>query len=84
MQTFTMVMQHPDLTVTSEEKVLDAILMWGMKANEVCEWEVVDELMMHSTLELLFGERLQSVHDFLSFVRYPIMPLTLLKKVMMQ
>ncbi|EXB56306.1 BTB/POZ domain-containing protein [Morus notabilis] len=78
---FSNIIRHPDLTVTSEEKVLDVILMWGMKANEVCEWEVVDELMMRSTPELLFGERLQSVHDILSFVRYPIMPLTLLKKL---
>ena len=74
-------MQHQDLTVTSEEKVLNAILMWGMKAKEVCGWEVVDELMTHSTPELLFGDRLLSVHEFLSFVRFPIMPLALLKKV---
>lgn len=76
-----MVLQHPDLTVTSEEKVLDAILMWGIKAKNVYGWEVVDELMISSTSELLFGERLQSVYDFLSFVRFPIMPSALLKKV---
>lgn len=81
MNTCTVVMQHQDLTVTSEEKVLNAILMWGMKAKEVCGWEVVDELMTHSTPELLFGDRLLSVHEFLSFVRFPIMPLALLKKV---
>lgn len=76
-----MVLQHPDLTVTSEEKVLDAILMWGIKAKNVYGWEVVDELMISSTSELLFGERLHSVYDFLSFVRFPIMPSALLKKV---
>ena len=75
------VSQHPDLTVTSEEKVLDAILLWGMKANEVYGWEVVDELMTHSTPEILFGERLQSVCNFLSLVRFAIMPISLLKKV---
>ena len=76
-----MVLQHPDLTVTSEEKVLDAILMWGMRANSVYGWDVVDEQMTYSTPEHLFGERLQSVCDFLSFVRFPVMPSALLKKV---
>ncbi|PQM36696.1 BTB/POZ domain-containing protein [Prunus yedoensis var. nudiflora] len=29
--TFSNIVQHPDLTVTSEEKVLNAILMWGCR-----------------------------------------------------
>ncbi|PON60550.1 Voltage dependent potassium channel [Parasponia andersonii] len=79
--TFSNIIRHPDLTVTSEEKVVDAILMWGMKAKNIYGWEVVDELMIYSTPELLFGERLQSVYDLLSFVRFPIMPSPLLKKL---
>ena len=75
------VLQHPDLTVTSEEKVLNAILMWGMKAKDLYGWEVVDELMINSFPEQLFGERLQSVHDLLPFVRFPLLPYALLKKV---
>lgn len=73
--------QHPDLTVTSEEKVVNAILMWGLEANELCDWEAVDELMLHSTPELLFGDRLDSVYDFFSFVRFPVMPIAMLNKV---
>lgn len=76
-----MLLQHPDLTVTSEEKVLNAILMWGVKAKELYGWEVVDEMIIYSTPELLFGDRLQTVHDLLSFVRFLLLPLALLEKV---
>ncbi|XP_023923175.1 BTB/POZ domain-containing protein At2g30600 [Quercus suber] len=79
--TFSNIIQHPDLTVTSEEKVLNAILMWGMKAKDLYGWEVVDELIINSFPEHLFGERLQSVHDLLPFVRFPLLPYALLKKL---
>lgn len=74
-------LQHPDLTVTSEEKVLNAILMWGLGAKELYGWEVVDELIINLAPEHLFGERLLSVHDLLRFVRFPLLPHALLKKV---
>lgn len=74
-------LQHPDLRVTSEEKILNAILMWGMETEALYGWEVVDELMVYSTPELLFRDRLQSVNDLLPFVRFPTLPYTLLKKV---
>ncbi|KAI5353580.1 hypothetical protein L3X38_006474 [Prunus dulcis] len=79
--TFSNIIQHPDLTVTSEEKVLNAILMWGVKAKELYGWEVVDEMMIYSTPELLFGDRLRTVHDLLSFVRFLLLPLALLEKL---
>jgi hypothetical protein len=74
-------LQHPDLTVTSEEKVLNAILMFGMNAKELFGWEVVDQLIINSKPELLFGERLQLVYDLLSFVRFPLLQHSLLDKV---
>lgn len=67
--------------MTSEERVLNAILMWGMKAEELCGWEEVDELIIKLTSELIFKERLQSVNDLLPFVRFPLLPHALLKKV---
>ncbi|KAE8055833.1 hypothetical protein FH972_012651 [Carpinus fangiana] len=54
--TFSNIIQHPDLTVTSEEKVLNAILMWGLGAKELYGWEVVDELIINLAPEHLFGE----------------------------
>ncbi|KAI4317032.1 hypothetical protein L6164_024944 [Bauhinia variegata] len=78
---FSNIIQHPDLAVTSEEKVLDAILVFGMKAKELFGWEVLDELMIKSRPELVFGERLQLVNDLLPFVRFPLLPSSLLKKL---
>lgn len=76
-----MVLQHPDLTVTSEERVLNAILLWCLRAKELYGWEVIEEMILNSTPELLFGERLQSVYKFLPLVRFPLLPYPLLKKV---
>ncbi|KAL6011917.1 hypothetical protein ACLOJK_002383 [Asimina triloba] len=79
--TFVDILQHPDLTVTSEERVLDAILLWCMQACEILGWEAVDELLKFSTPEHLFGERLQTMETLLPFVRFPLMPSAVLKKV---
>ncbi|KAL5778348.1 hypothetical protein ACOSP7_011274 [Xanthoceras sorbifolium] len=79
--TFCSIVRHPDLTVTSEERILNAILMWCMKAKELCGWELVDELVRKFTPEHLFEERLHSVNDLLSFVRFPLLPHSLLKKL---
>ncbi|KAL4372466.1 BTB/POZ domain-containing protein At2g30600 isoform X1 [Arachis ipaensis] len=79
--TFINIIKHPDLTVTSEEKVLNAILMFGMRTKELLGWEMVDELLVNSEPEILFGERLQSVYDLLPFVRFPLLPYSLLEKL---
>lgn len=55
--------------------------MFGMNANELFAWEVVDQLIINSKPELLFGERLQLVSDLLSFVRFPLLQHSLLDKV---
>ncbi|KAK1324541.1 BTB/POZ domain-containing protein [Acorus calamus] len=79
--TFKKVLEHPHLTVTSEERILDAILVWCMQANELCGWEYVDELLKSSTSQLLFRERLSSINVLLPLVRFPLMPSTLLEKL---
>lgn len=79
--TFSSILQHPDLTVTSEERVLNAILCWCMQAKEFHGWEVLDDLLEYSTPELLFSKRLDSAFDLLPFVRFPLMPYPLLKKL---
>lgn len=55
--------------------------MFGMNANELFGWEVVDQLIINSKPELLFGERLQLVYDLLSFVRFPLLQHSLLDEV---
>ncbi|CAN1781860.1 BTB/POZ domain-containing protein At2g30600 [Linum perenne] len=79
--TFSNIIQHQDLTVTSEEKVLNAILMWCIQAKELYGWETVDELIACSSLDLLSSDRLQSLNDLLPFVRFPLLPHSVLKKL---
>ncbi|KAL3621533.1 hypothetical protein CASFOL_036445 [Castilleja foliolosa] len=79
--TFGNILQHQDLTVTSEERVLNAILLWCCKADELCGWDRLDETMMNSTPEVVFGERLKSLEEFLIFVRFPLLPHLVLRKL---
>ncbi|CAA7037892.1 unnamed protein product [Microthlaspi erraticum] len=79
--TFSDILESADLTVTSEEKILDAVLMWCMKAEESQGWEVIDELLNYSNPEILFKERLQSLDDLLPHVRFSLLPYELLEKL---
>ncbi|KAK3425043.1 hypothetical protein EUGRSUZ_F01772 [Eucalyptus grandis] len=81
--TFSHIIQHPDLTVTSEERVLNAILMWCMEAKKLLGWEAVDELMNPLTPEVNFSDRLHLLNDLLPFVRFALLPRALLKKLKM-
>jgi hypothetical protein len=76
-----MEVQHGDMTVTSEERVLDVILTWCMGACETFHWTSVDELLRSSTPEQLFGERLSGINTLLPLVRFPLMQLSILKRV---
>ncbi|KAL6982604.1 hypothetical protein U1Q18_015992 [Sarracenia purpurea var. burkii] len=78
---FINILEHPDLTVTSEERVLNAILLWCLQAKELYGWDAVDEMMINSTPELLFGERFKAVNYLLPLVRFPLLPYSLLKKL---
>lgn len=76
-----MEVQHGDMTVMSEERVLDVILTWCMGACETFHWTSVDELLRTSTPEQLFGERLSAINTLLPLVRFPLMQLSILKRV---
>ncbi|CAN8247514.1 unnamed protein product [Cochlearia groenlandica] len=78
---FSDILESADLTVTSEEKILDAVLMWCMKAEESQGWEVIDELMNYSSPEILFKERLRSLDDLLPHVRFSLLPYELLERL---
>ncbi|KAL4557579.1 hypothetical protein LXL04_035762 [Taraxacum kok-saghyz] len=79
--TFCNILQHPDLTVTSEERVLNGILMWGLQPTELCNWEVVDDMLNTITPQDLFGEKFRSLDILLPLVRFSLFPLLLLKKM---
>lgn len=78
---WALVLQHIDLTVISEERVLNAILLWCLRAEDLHGWELVEEKILNSSPELLFGDRLQSLNKFLPLVRFSLLPHALLKKV---
>ncbi|KAL3505492.1 hypothetical protein ACH5RR_035333 [Cinchona calisaya] len=80
-ETFGNILQHPDLTVTSEERVLNAVLLWCLQAQELCGWERVDEILLNSTPEILFRERFKSLNTLLPHVRFPLLPCSVLKKL---
>nr|XP_043615321.1 BTB/POZ domain-containing protein At2g30600 [Erigeron canadensis] len=79
--TFSNILQHQDLTVTSEERVLSAILMWALQPEELSSWEVVDNMLSVTTPKDLFGTRLLSLNVLLPLVRFSLFPLVLLKKM---
>ncbi|KAL6606420.1 hypothetical protein ACP70R_042073 [Stipagrostis hirtigluma subsp. patula] len=79
--TFMDILQHGDMTVTSEERVLDAILTWCMDACETFCWTSVDKLLSTSTPEQLFGERRTAIDTLLPFVRFPLMQPSILHKM---
>ncbi|CAA6657824.1 unnamed protein product [Spirodela intermedia] len=80
-ETFRNILQHPDLTVTSEERVLDAVLMWCMQADDIFGWETVDELLKSSETHLFFKDGLPMLESLLHLVRFPLLPSTTLEKL---
>ncbi|KAL8172170.1 hypothetical protein V2J09_023974 [Rumex salicifolius] len=79
--TFRSILQHPNLTVTSEEKVLNAIVIWCLQGKETFTWDAIDDVLQASTPQLVFGERLNALNMLLPCVRFPLMPYDLLKKL---
>jgi hypothetical protein len=70
------------MTVTSEERVLDAILTWSIEACGFFCWTSVDKFLSTSTPEQLFGERLIAMDTLLPFVRFPLLQLSTLQRVL--
>lgn len=75
------ILQHDEMTVTSEERVLDAILTWSMEGCEIICWTSVDKFLSTSTPEEVFGERLTAIDTLLPFVRFPLLQLSILERV---
>ncbi|GER49721.1 BTB/POZ domain-containing protein [Striga asiatica] len=79
--TFGNILQHQDLTVTSEERVLNAVLLWCCKGKELFGWERIDEILLNSAPESVFRERLKYLEEFLNFVRFPLLSSSVLQKL---
>lgn len=77
-----LILQHGHMTVTSEERVLDAILTWCMEACDCFNWTSVHELLSTSRPEKLFGGRLTAINTLLPFVRFPLVQPSVLHLVL--
>lgn len=72
--------QHSALSVISEEKVLDAIMMWGANKDDIHGWEDANQRAMAEGAEL-FQDRLEDVKLLIPLVRFPLMSLPVLQMV---
>eukprot|EP01018_Ginkgo_biloba_P004223 Gb_09011 [translate_table: standard] len=73
--------RHPELAVTSEERVLDAVLMWATQDDDIHGWEAANEQLKAFGPDIIFGQRLELLNDLLPLIRFPLMPLVLLQKL---
>jgi hypothetical protein len=72
--------QHPALSVISEEKVLDAIMIWGANKDDIHSWgDANQQAKIEGTA--LFQERFEDVKLLLPLVRFPLMALAVLQMV---
>uniref|UniRef100_A0A0C9RL84 TSA: Wollemia nobilis Ref_Wollemi_Transcript_12672_3093 transcribed RNA sequence n=1 Tax=Wollemia nobilis TaxID=56998 RepID=A0A0C9RL84_9CONI len=78
---FMRIIQHSDLVVTSEERVLDAVLTWGSHEDDLQGWEAINEQLESCPPATVFAQRLKPLNDLLPLVRFPLMPLALLQKL---
>lgn len=72
--------QHPALCVTSEEKVLDAIIMWGANKDDIYGWEDANRRVRTEGASL-FQNRMEDLKLLLPLVRFPLIPLPVLQMV---
>ncbi|XP_024518354.1 BTB/POZ domain-containing protein At2g30600 [Selaginella moellendorffii] len=79
-QSVMRILQHPDLLVTSEEKVLDAVFMWGSKMEGVQCWEEADT-KYKAGLQVICPDREEDLKVLLPLIRFPLMSMELLQQL---
>ncbi|KAI5075302.1 hypothetical protein GOP47_0009378 [Adiantum capillus-veneris] len=75
------IIESSDLSVATEESVLNTMILWASADQHLHDWRgAEDYLSEHSVVEL-FGERLISFDEMLQYVRFALMPPTLLQEL---
>jgi hypothetical protein len=77
----SLVVQHPQLWLTSEERVLDAVLLWGAHTGGLATWQDVDTAVHEIGANTVFRERRDEVEKLLGLVHFPIMMPSVLQRV---
>lgn len=73
--------QHPDVRVSSEEKVLDSVLAWAASKEEVGGWEDAEKHIENHVSANVYQPRENQLQGLLPLVRFPLMPMAVLRKV---
>jgi hypothetical protein len=73
--------QHPDLCVTSEEKVLDAVMLWAANRDEIHGWDDANCHANNLEQDHLFGQREEDLESLLPLVHFPFISLPVLEMV---
>eukprot|EP00250_Pteridium_aquilinum_P012428 c20722_g1_i3 orf=213-2012(+) len=75
------IIQSSDLWVSTEERVLNAIIMWASVGKQIHNWRAANEYVSEHSVNELFKERLASLNEVLQYVRFALMPPTLLQEI---
>jgi hypothetical protein len=75
------ILQHPDLCVTSEEKVLDAVMLWAANRDEIHGWDDANCHANNLEQDHLFGQREEDLESLLPLVHFPFISLPVLEMV---
>eukprot|EP00249_Psilotum_nudum_P017129 c26176_g2_i2 orf=223-2589(-) len=75
------ILQNPNLCVTSEEKILDAILVWASTVACHHGWMEADEYLKVHSIQELFGNMIEGLNELLPFVRFALFPIPLLQQL---
>jgi hypothetical protein len=71
--------QHPDLCVTPEEKVLDAVMLWAANRDEIHGWDDANCHANNLEQDHLFGQREEDLESLLPLVHFPSISLPVLE-----
>ena len=77
---FCLISQHPALCVISEEKILDAIMMWAANKDDVHGWEDANGRARTEGASL-FQDQMEDLKLLLPLVRFSLIPLHILQMV---
>ncbi|KAH9549375.1 hypothetical protein CY35_10G016000 [Sphagnum magellanicum] len=73
------ILQHPDLCVESEEKVLDAVMLWAANRDEIHGWDDANCHANNLEQDHLFGQREEDLESLLPLVHFPFISLPVLE-----
>lgn len=75
------IIQSADLCVSTEERVLNAMILWASGGKRLHDWRGADDYLFKHGVSELFEDRLISFNEVLQYVRFALMPLPLLQKL---